>query len=112
MISEMSSGRRQASSIVTPWRIARYSGRARPAWRMNHTGRMAAGRRRIVARKMLWPDLESSPEPLPAASPGVALGITMVSLPCGVPDRSRSAQVATWQQDDTVVADGPQNARW
>ena len=34
-----SSGRRQESSIATPSRTVRYSGRERPAWRMNQTGR-------------------------------------------------------------------------
>jgi hypothetical protein len=38
VISQTSSGLKQASNM--PWlaRSARYSGRDRPAWRMNHTG--------------------------------------------------------------------------
>src|SRR3954469_7300369 len=38
VISAASSGVRQASSIAVPARDARYSGRERPACRMNHTG--------------------------------------------------------------------------
>ena len=38
VISVISSGVRQASSIELPARRARYSGSERPAWRMNHTG--------------------------------------------------------------------------
>jgi hypothetical protein len=46
VISEASSGVRQASSIAVPARAARYSGSDRPAWRMNHTGRRAGVRPR------------------------------------------------------------------
>ena len=38
VISAARSGRRQDSSIVVPWRSARYSGSERPACRMNQTG--------------------------------------------------------------------------
>ena len=48
VISAASAGVRQASSIPVPSRAARYSGRDRPAWRMNHTGRCSAGSPRRV----------------------------------------------------------------
>ncbi len=38
VISQTSSGSKQASSILWLARRARYSGSERPAWRMNHTG--------------------------------------------------------------------------
>ena len=38
VISLASSGSRQTSSMRVPTRSSRYSGRERPAWRMNHTG--------------------------------------------------------------------------
>jgi len=38
VISASSSGMKQESSIAMPSRTSRYSGRERPAWRMNHTG--------------------------------------------------------------------------
>ena len=39
VISATRSGVVHASSIPKPARASRYSGRERPAWRMNHTGR-------------------------------------------------------------------------
>ena len=47
VISTTSSGFMQDSSIPTPSRTRRYSGSERPAWRMNHTGRV---RHRLPAR--------------------------------------------------------------
>ena len=44
VISAASSGVRQASSMGMPSRTRRYSGRERPAWRMNQTGRWLEGR--------------------------------------------------------------------
>ncbi|GLZ58213.1 hypothetical protein Misp05_17890 [Micromonospora sp. NBRC 107095] len=46
-----SSGLRQDSSIGTLARIPRYSGRERPAWRMNQTGVCGTGRRRQARMK-------------------------------------------------------------
>ncbi len=43
VISTTSSGVAQASSIAVPSRSLRYSGSARPAWRMNHTGVCGTG---------------------------------------------------------------------
>src|SRR5882757_5327911 len=40
----------QESSIATPSRSLRYSGRERPAWRMNHTGVCPTGSRRQARR--------------------------------------------------------------
>jgi hypothetical protein len=52
VISQISSGRRHASSIGSPARIARYSGNDRPAWRMNQTGVYGTGSPRQAARKL------------------------------------------------------------
>ncbi|MCP9965823.1 hypothetical protein [Actinomadura madurae] len=60
MISTIMSGRVHDSSIGTPSRTRRYSGRERPAWRMNHTGVCGTGRRRQASRKGL-----SARPPLP-----------------------------------------------
>ena len=51
VISVTRSGRKQESSIAMPSRRARYSGRARPAWRMNQTGVCGTGSRRQALRK-------------------------------------------------------------
>ena len=51
VISAASSGVRQASSMGMPSRTWRYSGRERPAWRMNQTGRWLEGRP-VRARSM------------------------------------------------------------
>ncbi|GGW20105.1 hypothetical protein GCM10018980_45690 [Streptomyces capoamus] len=48
-----SSGRMQDSSMGTPSRTLRYSGRERPAWRMNHTGVCGTGSRLHALRKAL-----------------------------------------------------------
>jgi hypothetical protein len=65
VISVIMSGRRQASSISVPSRSARYSGSARPAWRMNHTGVCGTASRRQARRKALS-----------CAGPGVGAGVT------------------------------------
>ncbi len=46
VISVMMSGVKQASSIAIPALAALYSGSARPAWRIYHTGTLATGWRR------------------------------------------------------------------
>ena len=48
VISVTRSGSWQASSIAVPARSARYSGRDRPAWRMNQTGVRLTGRPRAA----------------------------------------------------------------
>ena len=50
VISQISSGVRQAASMLVSARRARYSGSERPAWRMNHTGTCAGRRPRAAAR--------------------------------------------------------------
>ncbi len=51
VISVTSSGRMQDSSIAMPSRTLRYSGRERPACRMNHTGVCGTGSRLHARRK-------------------------------------------------------------
>ena len=55
VISVISSGSRQASSIDVPTRRARYSGSERPAWRMNHTGGRAPGGPVAARTSREWP---------------------------------------------------------
>ncbi|CAO5243913.1 hypothetical protein FAGKG844_340019 [Frankia sp. AgKG'84/4] len=50
VISVISAGSRHESSIPTRVRRSRYSGRTRPAWRMNHTG-VVSGRSPRQARR-------------------------------------------------------------
>ena len=40
VISATNAGSRHACTMSVPARACRYSGSERPAWRMNHTGRM------------------------------------------------------------------------
>ena len=49
--SVQSAGSRVISTSVARSRIARYSGRDRPAWRMNQTGVTSTGSRRQARRK-------------------------------------------------------------
>lgn len=53
VISEAISGSRQASSIAVPARSCRYSGRDRPACRMNHTGGRSTDRACIARTRRL-----------------------------------------------------------
>ena len=67
VISTVSSGFMQDSSMPTPSRMARYSGSERPAWRMNHTGVCGTGSPRAARRNALSRTRSSTPP----ESPGV-----------------------------------------
>ena len=69
------SGVRQSSRNPIRSRIARYSGRKRPAWRMSQTGVYAVGRRRQAARNACTAGIGLPPDGLAACRLGNAVGI-------------------------------------